>query len=274
MKLSPRLLRQIIIAVIFLTVFFLFGYGTKKLTETPPSCTDGIKNGEEEGVDCGLFACQNYCEPDLDPPKVVLTKLIKTGEGDYDFVAEIENPHAQFGASEVVYELTLFNGDGKELIKEEGMFYILPGQTKYLVPTHLTTEEKVQKVDFKIKSAVWHKLDSLEGINFIIRGQEYNTLGNSITSTLSATIFNDSDFDFEVVNIDVLLYNSQDEVIGVNRSDIRTFLARTERGFTVAWPFKIDGNVSRAEIHSSTNLFESANFIKRYGSSLEKFQEY
>lgn len=268
------MLRRIIIAVIFLAIFFLFGYGTKQLTQTPPSCTDSIKNGEEEGVDCGLFACGNYCEPDLDPPKVILTKLIKVGEGDYDFIAEIENPHDQFGASETAYELMLFNGGGEELVKEEGTFYMLPKQTKYLVLTHFTAEKNAQKVDFKIKNVTWQKLDSLEGMNLIIRNQEYNILDGGAGSALDAVIFNDSNFDFGVVNIDIVLYDYRGEIIGVSRSDIRTFLARTERSFTVAWPFKINGHVARVEIHPSTNLFENSNFIKRYGSTLEKFQQY
>jgi predicted RND superfamily exporter protein len=44
-------MRRVIILVIFLAVFFLFGYGTRQLTQTNPTCTDGIKNGNEEGVD-------------------------------------------------------------------------------------------------------------------------------------------------------------------------------------------------------------------------------
>ena len=127
-KFSLRLLRRIIIAGIFLAVFTLTGFGLKRATTAVPTCTDNIMNGEEEGVDCGLFACGNYCEPDLDPPQVMSTKLLKAGENDYDFVAVIKNPHPQFGASEVVFELVLFNGDDTELSKEEGIFYILPGQ--------------------------------------------------------------------------------------------------------------------------------------------------
>lgn len=274
MKLSSRLLRRVIIATVFLAVFFLFGYGTRQLTQTPPSCTDGIKNGEEEGADCGLFACGNYCEPDLDPPKVISTQLIEAGEGDYDFVAVIENPHPKFGASEVVYELTLFNGNENKLSKTEGMFYILPGQTKYFVLTHLRTDKNVQKIDFKIKSAKWQKLDSLEGLNLIVRNEKYTNLGRSAGSALDAIIFNDSDFDFDRIDIDVVLLNSSGKIIAVHKSDIRTFLARTERGFLVVWPFRIDGRVDRTEIYPSTNLFENSNFIKKYGSSIEKFQEY
>ncbi|OGN01172.1 MAG: hypothetical protein A3B91_05280 [Candidatus Yanofskybacteria bacterium RIFCSPHIGHO2_02_FULL_41_29] len=274
MALAPRLLRRIIIAVVFLAVFFLFGYGTRQLTQPTPTCTDGAKNGEEEGIDCGLFACQNYCEPDLDPPKVVSTELIEAGDNDYDFVAEIVNPHKDFGASEVTYELTLSNGGGTTLTKREGIFYILPSQTKYLIITFITTEKNILRTEFKIKSAKWQKIESLEGMNLIVRNQQYKTSSDGRLNTLDATIFNDSDFEFESVDVGVVLRNSKKDIIAVNKSEIRTFLARSERHFRVTWPFSIGGEVVSIEIKPVTNLFENSNFIKRYGSEVEKFQKY
>ncbi len=271
-RLSSRLLRRVIIAVIFLTVFSLTGFGLRKVTTTPPTCTDGKMNGEEEGIDCGLFACNNYCEPDLAAPTVSSTKLIKAGDRDYDFVAEIDNPHPDFGASEVVYELRLMGNDNSELLKRDGIFYILPGQTKFLILPFLTTETNVSSISLDIKSAKWQKIDSLEGMNLLVRNEKYTSSGN--TGIVNAVIKNDSDFEFEVVDIDVLLYDFQGEIIGVNKTDIRTFLARSERSFQVVWPFLIRSNVSRIEIRPSTNLFENSNFIKSYGSEVQKFQQY
>jgi len=272
-KLSSRVLRRIVIAGIFLAVFSLTGLGLKRATTSIPTCTDGIMNGEEEGVDCGFSVCGKYCELELDPPQVMSTKLIEAGENDYDFVAEIKNPHQQFGASEIEYELALFNGDDNELDKEGGVFYILPGQTKYLVLTHITTEKNVQRIDFKIKSATWQELDSIEGMNLIVKAQKYTSLSGGGTA-LDVNILNDSDFDFEMVDIDVVMYNSRDDIIAVNRSDIRTFVARTERAFKVVWPFRINGLVDKIEAYPSTNLFDSSNFIKTYGSEIRKFQQY
>jgi len=252
----------------------LLGYGTKQLTTIAPTCTDLIMNGEEEGVDCGLSACGKYCEPDLDPPTIKSTKLIKAGKGDYDFVAEIVNPHNDFGAPEVEYELTLFNGGDSELLKESGVFYILPGQTKYLILPALTTENAVSRIDFKITSAHWQKIESLEGMSFAVRRDKYTIAPNGLSSTLEAVIFNDSDFDFNRVDADILLRDLSGEIIAVNRTDIRTFTARTERGFIVTWPFGISREVAKIETIPTTNLFENLNFIKRYGSGIEKFQQY
>lgn len=273
MKPSPRLLRRLIIAFVFLAVFSLTGLGLRKATTPAPTCTDGIMNGQEEGIDCGLSSCGKYCELKLDPPQVISTKLIEVGENDYDFVAKIKNPHQQFGASEIEYELALFNGDDSELNKEEGVFYILPSQTKYLILTHLTTKQNVQRIDFKIKSATWQKIDSIEGMNLVVKARKYINLPGDGTA-FDANILNDSDFDFEMVDIDVVMYNSQDDIIAVNKSDIRTFLARTERAFRVVWPFKINGQVDKIEVYPSTDLFKNSNFIKAYGSEIHKFQQY
>src|SRR3989344_7868420 len=267
MVLSSRLLRRLVIAGIFLAVFSLTGLGLRRATTPVPTCSDSVMNGEEEGVDCGLSALGKYCELDLDPPQVISTKLIKAGENDYDFVAEIKNPHPHFGASEIEYELALFNGGENELGKEEGIFYILPGQTKYLVLTHITTEKNVQRIDFKIKSAIWQKLDPIGGMNLIVKAQVYTNLSGGGTA-LDVNILNDSDSDFEMVDIDVVMYNTQGDIVAVNRSDIRTFLARTERGFRVVWPFQIDSPVDKIEVYPSTNLFNNSNFIKADGSGI------
>lgn len=272
MKLSSRLLRRLIIAGIFLAVFSLTGLGLRRVITPVSSCTDGVMNGMEEGVDCGAIACGKECEPDLGPPKVISTKLIKAGDRDYDFVAEILNPHKDFGASEVNYELILFDGNNEELLKKEGKFYILPGQTKYLISSALTTERNVSRADIDIKSARWQKLESLEGMNFLVRREKYTKSNGS--SHLEAVVINDSDFDFQLVDIDIILLNSDRKVIGVYKTDVRKLLARTERHFVATWPFLIDDKVDKIEIKIATNLFSDLNYLKRYGSEIEQFQQY
>ena len=272
MKLSSRLLRRIIILVIFLAVFGFSGYGLKKITAPAPTCNDGIQNGQEEGIDCGLTTCNISCEEELASPEVKSSKLIKVGENDYDFVAKIINPNVQYGAPEVNYELTLFDDGDIEVLKEDGVFYLLPIQEKFLVLTSLKTNGSANRSELKIKSATWQKLESLEGLNLIVRREKFSVEGSS--SSLEAVIFNDSDFDFGVVEVQVLLLDSREDVIAVNRTDIRTFVSKTERYFKATWPISISRPVVRTEIRAVTNLFENANFVKRYGSSIERFQEY
>jgi len=272
---NGRVQKQVIIGLIFILILGGVGYGVfDKLFLIEATCFDQVQNGKEEGVDCGTLACGKVCEEPVKPLQVSGEKLLRIGPGDYDFVAEIVNPHNDFGAPEVEYELTLFNGGDSELLKESGVFYILPGQTKYLILPALTTENAVSRIDFKITSAHWQKIESLEGMSFAVRRDKYTIAPNGLSSTLEAVIFNDSDFDFNRVDADILLRDLSGEIIAVNRTDIRTFTARTERGFIVTWPFGISREVAKIETIPTTNLFENLNFIKRYGSGIEKFQQY
>lgn len=280
-----RIIRRIIILLIFVAILSLVWWFYQRINRPVSTCTDSIKNGQEEGVDCGVLACGIECQPESDPPQVVSKKLIparlaeasgvvRAGNQDYDFVAEIKNPNDNFGASEVAYELVLLNGGGKELLRKEGVFYILPSQTKFLILPFLTTEKNVSDVSFNIKNVTWQKLNPMDGVNLTVLREKYAVLSNGTSSTLEAVILNDSDFDFETVKVDVVLRNSSGTIIAVNRSVMNTLLAHTERGFKVVWPFPIAEKVVKVEIYPSTNLFENSNFIKRYGSGIEQFQRY
>ena len=83
---------------------------------------------------------------------------------------------------------------------------------------------------------------------------------------------NSSDFDFDKVEVGVILFGDDNQIVAVNRTNIRTFLSRTERGFSVSWPTELPESV-RQDIEVLTNVFENANFIRNYGTQ-ERFQKY
>ena len=268
-----RLLKRIIILFVFIIILGLIYYGYVFLTFPTPTCTDGIKNGTEEGVDCGLLACNKSCEEEVASPEILSTKLVPVGESDYDFVAEIKNPHQDIGSSEVVFELVLFNSSDGEVFKRTGFFYLLPGQTRFLILSALPAGTAARS-DLKIKSVLWQKLESINGANFLIPMKEYRVGPSGISSVLSGIVLNDSDFDFGIVDIDIALLDESGRIIGVNKTDVRSLKAHEERYFESNWLFPVNGQVKDTYIRAYTNLFENFNFIKQYGSDQEKFQQY
>ena len=272
---EKQIQKQLIIGLVFVLIIGAIAYGfVGYFFFVEPTCFDKVQNGQEEGVDCGLLACGITCEPAISSLSVTSQKLIEVRPNDYDFVAEIKNPHTDYGSSEVAYELKLLNGNNQELLTKEGIFYILPNQTKFLILPFLTTEQNVSEINFKIKSAVWQKIDSMSSVTLAATRQSYIVLDGGNSSSLEAVILNDSDFDFDTIDIDIALRNKYGSVIAVNKSEINTLLAHTERGFKVVWPFPINEDVAEIEIIPTTNLFDNSNFIKRYGSGLEQFQQY
>lgn len=262
-----RTQKQIIIGLVFVLILGGISYGIYSSLAPKVSCTDGIQNGKEEGVDCGALACGKVCEPAIMPIEVLSTRVftISISNGDFDFVAKLYNPNTSYGASRVEYSIDSFD--------YHGFTYILPGQTKYVILTSLKKSPiKKESTALVINSAQWEKLDIPNNdVNFILRRKDYHPTQRG--AELDAALFNDSNFDFDKVDVAVILFDDAGNIVGVNKTDIRTFVSKSERGFNVAWPFVLSGNAVRQEIEASTNLFENSNFIKSYGSQ-EKFQKF
>lgn len=257
-----RVQKQLIIGLIFVLILGGMGYGIYVGLTPKVFCTDGIKNGKEEGVDCGTLACSKACEPAIMPINIITTQFFKVGEGDYDFVAQLSNPNVSYGALRIEYSLG----------SSSGYSYILPDQTKWLVLTALKILGGTDNVQFVIKNAQWQKLDMLDNtVNLILRRKDFHPVHKGME--LNGVLYNDSNYDFDKIDVAVVLFDDSSNIVGVNKTDIRTFVSKSERGFTVAWPFALSGNVLRQDVEASTNLFENSNFIKSYGTE-ERFQKF
>lgn len=273
----PRILKQIVFGSGFLVIFGFLVLGVYYFQQIDPTCSDQIKNQGEEGLDCG-FVCGNTCLESLAPIEVKNAYLFKIAESgrnnDYDVLFKIRNPNTRFGASQVEYEVDLFDSQNLLFLRKRGFSYIMPGQTKFIFEPAIQTSLLVKRVELKIIKVGWERLQGVSGeeVSFTLRNKDY--LANSkpgVFSHVRGTIFNASNFDFNRVDIIVLLFKGE-TLIRANRTDLRTFLAQTERYFEVDWISDFGLIPDRVDVEVSTNVFESYNFIQRYGIP-EKFQQ-
>jgi hypothetical protein len=202
-----------------------------------------------------------------------LFKVIENEQDkDYDVLFKIHNANTGFGAPKLEYEINLFDAQNSLFLRKRGFSYILPGQTKFIFEPMIQTEVSARRVELKIVSVNWQRLRGLgEEVGFITRAKEYLTNGKpGIFSYVRGTIFNDSNFDFDRVDLIVVLLKGNVPV-RANKTDLRTFLSNTDRYFEVDWVNAFGAVPDRVDIEAHTNVFESYNFIKRYGTE-EKFQ--
>ena len=205
----------------------------------------------------------------LMPLEILKTDLVSVGARDYDVVAKIINPNASYGSSKVRYELSLVNDAGTEMLHTTGTFYILPGQTKYVLISPIKTDEPVAHAAIIITDVDWQQLDELAArqVSFVVTGTQYV----EATFKFRGLVFNSSDFDVSHADVTVILLDADQRPIAANRTEIRTFLAKTSRGFEVSWPLQITG-VATTYVEATTNLFENSTFLRTYGTQ-EEFQE-
>lgn len=262
----PRFVKQLVFGVVYIVVILVIGYGIYYWLHPQPTCFDKIQNQNEEGVDCGLV-CGNSCHIIM-PLEVLSVKLFKVAEGDYDILTEIRNPNPDYGSSKIDYDLVLMGQSDEELNRQNYSFYILPGQTKHMVLNLANNNLNITRAQIEVKNIEWDKLNLFDPqlISFPVKNKQFNGV------EFGAVVLNDSDFDFDTIDVAVILYDQNNNILGVNQSNINTLLSRTERYFKVLWPAPIEG-VFRVDVEPSTNLLKNSNFLEKYGIQ-EKFQQY
>ncbi len=268
-----RLVKQILITIVFALIVGGTVFGMYSFFRVSPTCSDHLQNQGEQGVDCGPV-CGNLCAPAVQPLQIKGTTLLKDGGNRYDAVAQVYNPNSIYGSDMVHYELSYIDAVGGVLKTDAGAFYILPQQTRVLVKTAVSISGTPAHIELKLTDAQWQKVDPGTAVDFTVGSEQYQEQPDK-SAVYRAVLTNRSDFDFDTVDVAVLLSDQSGTVIGVGTTTINTLLSRAERAFIIQWPFLLPAHSGRPaiSISATTNIFENTNFIKRYGSQ-EKFQEF
>ncbi len=268
-----RFRKQIIILLVYLMVFGIIAAGIYFLIIKPrlPSCYDGIQNQGELEVDCGgpCSLCFRQLQKDLE---VISVEAIKTRENFVDLVAKIKNPNKNTGAKSFSYKFNLYDINNKPINSREGISYILPQETEYVIEQRVEFTSEFSGVEFKIINIDWRELVDYDKPELLIRHQNIEQ-SESITR-LVGTLENRSNYDFDIIDVLAVLFNKESKILGVGRTDLRTVLSKDNRYFEISWFFPLPEQVERVDVIAKTNVFLDENFMKRYGGEMEKFQEY
>ncbi len=271
--------KQAIIVLILLVILGLIGTGVYfNWFYQKPTCFDNKQNQKETGVDCGgpCIPCERLTIKD---PEIAWVKFLVLKDNNYDLVAQIFNPNPNFGLEKFKYTFKIYDEAGALLKEQSGTSFLLPAEKKYLIEGNVAVGKKIGRVELdleKVLKDAWKKLkENFESPDIYVHDRQFQYLENQVGSAQAlGTIKNNSDFDFQTINVAVILFDENKEIVGVNKTEISTVLAGEERYFSVLWftPFK--AAVQSVEMQPETNLFLDENFMRRFGAEPEKFQQY
>lgn len=270
---TRRKKKQIIIAFVYLLFWMGVGFFVYTLYIKPaPSCLDGIQNQNEEGIDCG-GSCAKQCPlvGVLEPNLLFVEAVTLPGERS-GVVARLENPNFEYGASQVNYRVDFSVGAGGIVSKRDSA-YLLPRERKYVIENNLPYPAG-SFVGFFLEEITWTKLPEWKTNNVIlsVKDKNYRKLtGEAAKSEAVGVVVNRSDFDFDKVDVNIVLFGKDSRVIGAVKHEIRTLISSEERNFRVIWPFDL-AEAGRFDMEAETDFFSSQNFMKRYGEP-GKFKE-
>lgn len=207
---------------------------------TPATCSDGVQNSAEEGVDCG-GSCARLCvAPNL---STVWARSVPVAPGVYHAVAQIKNPDTA-AAGSFAYTVSLYDAENILITERRGTFGILPGEVATLFEANLVTGERVPTRTFvDIGPGTFSRAE---------RGSSpVRTVSFELDETrprLAVVIENQSLFPVRDVVVTALLFNNAEVVTSASQTMLDFLAPRERREVLFTWQEPFSELPQRVEV--------------------------
>ena len=216
----------------------------------PPTCSDGVQNQGERGIDCG-GPCRELCQSDFVQPNVDWAGSEQVSHGIYNLAALVENPNINGASFDAQYTFHVYDNAGQLIVQKDGTMIIPANRNTLAFVSGVSTGERIPyKVTFDFTAAPeWKKShDTLSSILLI--NNDYSEDAQS--SSLQSTFVNNALTPYTNVTVYAVLSDAQGNEVGFSK----TFIDRLNPGVKVTapftWPFSHNGAVVKQDLYLVT----------------------
>lgn len=215
-------------------VWFLFFYH-------PATCSDGLVNQDELGVDCG-GVCPTLCEA----PRVsaLWSRAVPVARGVYHAAALVRNPEADAGTTLLPYAFQLFDDKNILIAERRGVMNINPGETVPLFEPNIITGERIPARTFvTFGNAVWVRMNRTQDpVRITSRELDQNTL------TLTAHLENTTALPVRSIVVTAFLYDSSEVLVAASQTVVPSIPARGIQDIVYTWQEPFSREIVRTDI--------------------------
>lgn len=272
-----RTLKRLFIGFLYLVVLagLLFGV-YRAFIRTAPTCSDGLMNQNETGIDCG-GVCGNVCEEVASQPIAVeRVSVLPGGTGRVDLLAEVYNPNDVFGAASFAYVFEVRDASGTVVATKSGESFILPQERKSLLAIGLSVaQSEGATAVLRVTDAKWQRFSGYQAAPRIsvYRRRYSEIVGGPGFGEAYGLVANESPYDFRELFVKVILRDDAGRPLAVNQTAMQTVTSGEERDFRLVWPEPFPGTVASVDMQIDVNAYSSDNFVKQYLPG-GRFQEF
>ncbi|TAJ14585.1 hypothetical protein EPO56_01930 [Patescibacteria group bacterium] len=234
--------RQLFFALSFLLIVLLVLGGVWYFFfYHPPTCFDGIKNQDEQGIDCD-GSCNLVCEA----PRISAqwARSVQVAPGVYHAVAMIRNPESGAGTQALPYTFQLFDEKNILIAERRGVTFLKPGETVPVFEPNIVTGERNPTRTFIVfGQATWTTMDRVSTPVAIVSrelDQQALILKADIENTLASPV--------GPVVLTSLLYDVNDILITASQTKIERMQGRVKETVVFTWQDVFSRPVVRTEI--------------------------
>ncbi len=258
-------IKRIIIISIYLLIALIFGAVIYFVFKPDPSCSDGIKNQGETGVDCGgpCGLCQQKTV--YQKLEVKSVEVAGDGQGGNDILIKVYNPNEEYGAKSFQFIVMDDQGNKSQPYQD----FILPKEEKYIIITGYILGEGASSIQVGIdnENIDWRRAINYQDPKLVIYNDRYelNTTGGNYAKIVGLLV-NKSAVDYETIKIKGILRDKNGKFLGGSYHIINTLPANGKREFLIQFPNN-PGEVAGIETQAETNIFSGDNYLKVEGRS-------
>lgn len=226
------------LAVLFVLIyvpFLLFWHQT-------PTCSDGIQNGDETGIDCG-GSCSQLCRNDAVNPVVLWTRHFRVVPNVYSAVAYLENPNPNSEAPYAEYEFVYYDAEGNELERVPGATFIPQGK-RFAVYEGVVefTDVEPARVTFNFTKIPSWRDGKFTTSDITVRNKAL--LREETAPRIEASVFNQSQEYIPEAELIAIIYDSLGKAVAASQTIVEDLRPQETERVTFGWPMPFETSVS------------------------------
>ena len=193
-----------------------------------------------------------YTAPIKEPLQVLDKQIFSYPGNFYSGYVKIKNVNLEWGVGSQEYQAEFRTFGGTVVNSIDATTFILPGKEKLIVLPRFTSDKKPDEISITFgKTEFVHD----PGLSVPSEVQRTSLQVTQSGTTVASAYVNNSAFTIRKVDVTIALFNTKNEIVVVNYTNINDVLASETRTLTFSWPDPIPSAV-RSEVYAEVNVFD------------------
>lgn len=198
------------------------------------------------------------------PLSVTEKKIFDLGGDMYSGYFKIKNDNSEWGTPEQAYTVELKTATGSVVLTYNRKTFVLPSSDKIVIVPRFKSADRPTNLEIVLGETTFVRPPVLPDADFEIQRRASNLLVNQ--TEVNAVIVNRMPFRISQVDLPVLIYNSQNEVIAAGYTNINDLKPSESRSFQYVWYNRLN-NITRIEIVPELNFYSRDIFLIESGQN-------
>jgi hypothetical protein len=231
---------------IIIALLVVVGIPAYFLLYNPPSCTDGIQNQNELGVDCG-GSCSKICAASYISPQIEWARADQIGEGLYNLGAYVKNVNLLGATKRAPYVFSVFDREGHLIAERKGESFIPPRKNFVVFERAVNTQQSIPYiVRFEFEGQLqWEKAIPTDESLVISEKQFWSDESGYY---LQAAVENRSLFPTGSLRVQGVLYDADGKVVGFSQTTVDVIQKSSKEYVVFTWRKYGERNVASSEV--------------------------